>query len=308
MKQVIVTGASSPIGEAFIRYCVQQNVKVVALLRAHSPRQQAIPKHPLVEQVEFSLDQPFPLIKMEKDAVFYHFAWKGTNKIERLDAHIQAENIESTLKLMDWAHQIGCTTFIGAGSQAEYGRVDGVITPQSPCNPDIAYGVAKYSAGILGRIHAQKLGLRFIWTRIFSVYSPWEPEYSIIGSLTRCILSNQEISLTACEQIWDFLYADDAAQAFYLLGKKGVASKIYHIASGQAQPLLHFINVIKENVSNPALIKVGAIPYSNLQVMSLRPDISELVKDTGFTPKALFKDSFEKVLNSIKQREFYEKN
>lgn len=306
MRQVVVTGASSSIGLAFIDLCIKNNVSVTALARLSSPRSQRIPKHPLVRVVDFSLGNSIDI--EAKGAVFYHLAWEGTNRLDRIDPGVQTKNITSTLDLIDAAYRAGCCNFIGTGSQAEYGRVDGLITPESPCNPDTAYGAAKYAAGKLGGLQAKKLGLPFIWARIFSVYGGWDPEYTMLMSLINNMRQGKEMPLTPCGQIWDFLYAEDAARALFLLGQKGKSRQIYHIAHGDTRPLRDYIEDIKTCIPRPELLKIGALPYPPMQVMNLRPDISDLAKDTGFVPQVTFKEGFQRMLHQIQMRELDEKN
>ena len=76
-----------------------------------------------------------------------------------------------------------CQVFIGAGSQAEYGRVEGVLTAQTPCFPENGYGMAKLCAGQMSRVECQTLGMAHIWTRILSVYGPHDGPATMILSL-----------------------------------------------------------------------------------------------------------------------------
>lgn len=60
----------------------------------------------------------------------------GTIGEKRNDLYMQNLNIKYTLDAVELARRLGCNTFIGAGSQAEYGRVDGIISPNTPTNPE----------------------------------------------------------------------------------------------------------------------------------------------------------------------------
>ncbi len=61
------------------------------------------------------------------------------------------------------------SAFIGAGSQAEYGRVEGKLNSQVPAFPENGYGMAKLCAGQMTRIQCESWESD-IWTRILSVY------------------------------------------------------------------------------------------------------------------------------------------
>lgn len=86
---------------------------------------------------------------------------------------------------------------------------------------------------------------------------------------------------TSGEQIWDYLYSDDAAEVFYLLGKKGIDQKIYVLGSGKARPLKEYIRAIRNVVAPDSDLKFGVIPHVENQTMYLCADTSESEKDIG---------------------------
>ena len=55
---------------------------------------------------------------------------------------MQNANIKYTLDAVELAKRLGCKTFIGAGSQAEYGRVEGTISEKTDKNPENGYALA----------------------------------------------------------------------------------------------------------------------------------------------------------------------
>ena len=54
--------------------------------------------------------------------------------------------------LLKFFAKLGCYKFIGAGSQAEYGRVEGKLTALTLTFPENGYGIAKLCAGQMSRI------------------------------------------------------------------------------------------------------------------------------------------------------------
>lgn len=81
--------------------------------------------------------------------------WRGRN-----DMPAQIENIRYTIDAVRTAAAMGCRVFVGTGSQAEYGRVDGVLRADTPTNPENGYGMAKLCAGQMSRTEAAALA----WT------------------------------------------------------------------------------------------------------------------------------------------------
>ena len=138
MKKVIITGPTGAVGVSLIQELIAHNIEVTAICRPASKRLGSIPNHPLVRIVECGVDQLLTLkdqLDHDYDA-FYHFAWDGTYGDSRQDLYRQANNILYTLDAVHLAHSAGCSVFVGAGSQSEFGHVEGVLHPDMPCTPD----------------------------------------------------------------------------------------------------------------------------------------------------------------------------
>ena len=114
-----------------------------------------------------------------------------------------------------------CKTFIGAGSQAEYGRYEGKLDADVPTFPENGYGMAKLCAGQMTRVQCEKYGISHIWTRILSVYGPYDGMNTMVMSLISHLLERKAFPCTKGEQVWDYLYSKNAAKMMYLLGEKG---------------------------------------------------------------------------------------
>jgi UDP-glucose 4-epimerase len=67
--------------------------------------------------------------------------------------------------------------------------------------------------------------------------------------------------------------------------------------------LKNYILQIKDLVNPKAKINFGAKPYYPNQVMHLEPDISNLVKDTGFQTDYTFKQGIEELVALVKKEE-----
>lgn len=298
MKRVIITGATGTIGTALINNLIEHNIEVLILCHKDSKRLNVIPQNNLVTLKFCDLSE---LENIDNDTgktfdIFYHFAWSGTFGESRNDMYMQNLNIKYSLDAVALAKKFGCHTFIGAGSQAEYGRVEGMLSPTTPTFPENGYGIAKLCAGQMTREYAQQLGLRHIWVRIVSVYGPNDGSQTMVMSTINKLRSGQIAEFTKGEQLWDYLYSADAAEALRLLGKKGKDGKIYVLGSGKAKPLKEYIEIIGKIFNVEDFIKLGTIPYSERQVMHLCADISELTADTGWFPKFEFKNGIERIL------------
>ena len=303
--KAVVTGASSMIASALIRLLVSEGHEVYALCRPDSKKLDNIVKNERVHIVHADISDITAVgqrIGCSCNA-FFHFAWCGTSGDQRNDSRVQSTNIGYTLDAVELAHSLGCEVFIGAGSQAEYGRADGKLSPETLCFPENAYGVSKLAAGQLSRIACNKYGMRHIWARILSVYGVGDNSFTITVSSLRKMLDGQVAEFTPAEQMWDFLYCDDAARAFYLMAKSGKDGAVYTLGSGVARPLKEYIMLMHEASGTSSEIKIGALPYNDKQVMYLCADISALTADAGFVPRVSYKDGIEETVRWLKGSE-----
>lgn len=206
--------------------------------------------------------------------------------------YLQNQNVRYTLDAAELAYRLGCTTFIGTGSQAEYGRVEGSLTPETPVHPENGYGMAKLCAGQMSRAICERLQMKHIWVRILSVYGPYDGAGSMVSSTIRTLMAGKHASFTPGEQRWDYLYSEDAARALCLLAENGISGRTYVLGSGRARPLKEYIMEIYRAVgevnSKAGSIGIGDLSYGEKQVMHLEADLGQLVQDTGFKPQVSF--------------------
>lgn len=303
MKKVMITGATGAIGIALIQQLVEEAVYVTVVCHRGSHRVKRIPQSSYVDVVECDLEEikTLPALVSDRYDVMYHLAWANTFGEGRNDIHSQMQNIQYTLDVVEVAARLGCKKFIGAGSQAEYGRYEGKLSGSTATFPENGYGIAKLCAGQLSRIRCEQLGMEHIWTRVLSVYGPYDGAGTMISSVINQMLQGKKASCTSGEQMWDYLYAKDAGRAFCLLGQSGVSGKIYCIGSGTARPLKEYIELIRDQIDETLEIGFGEIPYGDKQVMYLCADIEELTKDTGFKPSYSFERGIGETINWIKE-------
>ena len=304
MRRIVITGATGAIGTAVVKQMIKENVEVLVLCRENSKRNDRIPKHDLVKMKYCSLDE---LKDLKNDSnepydVFYHFGWSGTTGAFRNNMTEQLQNVQYTLDAVEAAARLGCKKFVGAGSQAEYGRVEGVLHAGTPTFPENGYGIAKLCAGQMSRILCEQKGMEYVWTRILSVYGPNDTDASMIMSTIGKLLNGEVPKLTKGEQEWDYLYSEDAAKAMYLIGLRGKHGKTYCIGGGKTKPLLEYVKILRDAIDKDAQLGVGEIPYSDKQVMYLCADITELQEDTGFTPDVTFEQGIVQTINWYKGR------
>ncbi|MDD6811584.1 MAG: NAD-dependent epimerase/dehydratase family protein [Lachnospiraceae bacterium] len=318
MKRIVISGPTGAIGMALIAKCIEEKTQVLAICHRGSARIKNIPVSPYVTVLEADLSEYRSLFcnnqKAEKYDAFYHFAWNGTVGDARNDMHLQTDNIAYTMDAVELAERLGCHTFVGAGSQAEYGRSEGRLTAELPTKPENGYGMAKLCAGQMSRIVCEKKQIKHIWTRILSVYGPYDGAGSMVMSAIRKFWNGESPAFTPGGQLWDYLYSRDAANIFYALGEKGVHGAVYCVGSGQARELKSYIrdiySVIKEYQGEKIeadgeeldrILGIGLVPYGEKQVMHLCADTALLEQHIGKVKHTDFKQGIRSILETNKE-------
>lgn len=301
VKKIIMTGGSGPVGLALIRKLLKENVEILLLQRELSDRRIYLPEDERLH-VEFcSLHEICGYIPKETDYdVFFHLGWANVGPATRNDLEKQNVNVKYSMDAVELAKRAGCHTFIGVGSQAEYGRHDEALCGDTLCTPEIAYGVMKLCACHSTRLLCRKYGMRHIWSRILSGYGFYDNVSSVLVSAILNCLEGKKMEFSKGEQIWDFIYMDDIANALYLIAKRGRDGAIYPIGSGKARPLKEYIRILCEKLGKPEDMELGKIPYSDSQIMHLEADIGKLQEDTGWMPEVEFEDGIERVIEFYK--------
>lgn len=299
----VVTGPTGAIGTALCRFLAERGITVFAIVRPGSERAAHLRDIAGIQVFECDISCLAELSDLIAAAdAFFHLAWAKTTGAGHNDMPAQINNIRYTVDAVRAAAALGCRVFVGAGSQAEYGRVNGPLRPDTPCFPENGYGMAKLCAGQMSRTECALLGLDHIWMRILSVYGPFDGENSMISTVIRSLLAGKKPSLTSGEQLWDYLYSEDAAEALCLAAEKGRSGAVYPLGSGKARPLLDYVEELRD-VIDPALpLGLGEIPYGEKQVMHLEADISALCEDTGFMPETSFAEGIQKTIQWMEDR------
>ncbi len=224
MKNVIVTGASSFIGKALTKKLLENGEKVFAVVR-NPQKLSELNNFENLNIVNCDMSGYSALASLigEKCDVFFHFAWAGTSKAGRADRSIQEENIKNSLSALFAARELGCEIFIGAGSQAEYGICGGEVTEDYPENPVTEYGKAKLAVKRMALEYGKTVGMKVIWTRIFSAYGIGDSKETMIMTALNKMLKNEDIDLTHCTQMWDYINVEDVANVYiyiYIIFKR----------------------------------------------------------------------------------------
>ena len=302
----VITGAASFIGLEFTKLILECGHNVIAVCREESKSIGRLPEGPALTLVCCSMRDYGELpSKIGHADVFVNFAWDGTSVEGRFAAGVQKQNVEAAQIAVRVAHQMGCRLFVEAGSQAEYGVVNGIITENTPCHPFSEYGKAKLAVKDAGFKLSAELGIKYLHLRIFSVFGEYDHPHTLFMNAVGKMLTNAPLDLSPCIQKWNYLYVRDAVRQICFLcekavGDEGFTHEVFNVASEDTRTLSEFVERIKFLLHSTSSLNYGVFVPEHL--VTLNPDITKLKNYIGFVSDYTFDEAVKLTTDRMRKR------
>lgn len=289
MKNVIITGANGFVGGALVRELLKYDYRIFALDREGCCGN--LPEDPRVTFVPCDLSEMAELknkLPEQEYDLFYHFAWVGSAGPARADTALQLKNAQWTVDSLRVAKELGCKRFLCAGSVMEHETMAAVYTQGNRPGMGYIYGGGKLVAHVMCMSVAADIGIDLIWPEITNAYGVGERSTRLINSTIQKCIRGESPQFTAGTQNYDFVYIDDVARAFRLIGENGKPFHEYLIGSSTARPLKEFLLEMKEAIAPETDFIFGDIPFTGVDLPLSKFDCSQTEKDTGFRAEISF--------------------
>ena len=289
MKKAIITGANGFVGGALTRELLKHDYQIYALDREGC--NDNLPEDPNVIFVPCELAEMASLrekIPAEDYDIFYHFAWVGSAGPARADTALQLQNAQWTVDSLRVAKELGCKRFVCAGSIMEHETMAACYTQGNKPGIGYIYGGGKLIAHVMSMSVAAQIGIDLIWPEITNAYGVGERSPRMVNTTIRKVINGERPQFTAGTQNYDFVYIDDVARAFYLIGENGKPFHEYLIGSSTARPLREFLLEMKASIAQNLEFIFGDIPFTGIDLPLEKFDCSMTERDTGFRAEISF--------------------
>ncbi|MBI5163198.1 MAG: NAD(P)-dependent oxidoreductase [Magnetospirillum sp.] len=283
--RIVVSGASGFIGGAAARALVAAGHSVAVVVRDPAALARRIGDSAVtVIAADLAAPEAYrPALDAFAPEAALHCAWGGITRATRDDVMAQAPNFTMTLAFLDACAKAGAKTWVGLGSQAEYGIHDCRLDEAATTTPATVYGAIKLATFTATRKAAEKAGLRFAWVRVFHAFGPGDDANFLVPSLIRTLLKGERMAMTAGTQMWDLLHIDDVATALAHVATHPTAQGVFNLGSGCPRSVRRIAEDIRDAIDPALTLGFGEIPLPASGPTHLEADIGRLLA-SGWHP------------------------
>ena len=283
MKKILLTGARGFIGT----HCMESLLERGFMVHAVSSRGRYNSTYRQVEWHHADLHNAEHVLRLMvevKPEYFLHLAWDVTpglywSSLENL------RWVKTSISLLQAFIESGGRRVVMAGSCAEYDWSYGYCTErQTPLKPATLYGICKNALAAVVEASGREAGVSTAWGRLFFLYGPGEHSERLIPAIISSLMHGKEVPCTHGEQIRDYIYVKDAAEALTTLLESDVEGPV-NIASGHPLVLKELIGAAAEIAGRPELVRLGALEAPRDDPPLLLANTKRLKEEVGWLPQ-----------------------
>ena len=241
---VLVTGGSGFIGSHTVDSLINNNYNVIVVDKQKSKYANDNAKYYQMDLNDDNFEKVF--IENQID-VIVHLAAQASVSVSIKNPIDDAQNnILATLKVIKFSQKYGIKQIIAASTAAVYANPKYLpIDEQHPTNYLSPYAISKHTM----EEYLKLSGLNYVICRFSNVYGPRQSadgEAGVVAIFTNKMSKNLPIQIHGDgEQIRDFIYVGDIANAILLIIKSKSKKKIYNISSTTKNSVNDLFNNLK---------------------------------------------------------------
>ena len=311
-QAVLVTGAAGFIGFHVARRLLAEGRAVVGLDNLNSYYDPALKRARLdilrgergfaFEQIDLadraSVERLFAKHRFAR--VVHLAAQAGVRySIDHPHAYVDA-NLVGFVNVLEGCRHHGCGHLVYASSSSVYGAntKQPFSVDDRTDHPISLYAATKKANELIAHSYSHLYRLPVTGMRFFTIYGPWGRPDMAYFLFTKAIVEGTPIKLFNHGRMRrDFTYIGDAARAVVQLvnlpprdGGEGAGppAKVYNIGNNRPEELTHVVTVLERELGCTAVKEM--LPMQPGDVTETFADVTELMRDTGFSPQTPIED------------------
>jgi UDP-glucose 4-epimerase len=253
-KRVLLTGATGFVGANLARRLVRDGHQVHLLVRPADTRWRIDSITEDVHLHEASLQDQSRVeeVVTEIDPQWvFHLATYGAYSSQRDVETIVTTNYNGTVNLVEACLKTGFEAFVSAGSSSEYGYKDHAPSEFELPEPNSHYAATKAAATLYCRFTALAHQRRLSTLRLYSVFGPWEDPTRLFPTLLIRGLRGELPPLVSPTIARDYVYIDDAVEAFILTAQTPLedVGAVFNVGTGAQTSLRELVGIVRKQLS-----------------------------------------------------------
>lgn len=297
MKKVVITGACGFVGAALAKKMAYIGYKVYAVLFNEQVKNELLKYDNIVTILGDLSDYNDIASKIDTDIdVVIHLAWGGVPIKDRASVELQRHNIDISVNAVKLAHNLNCKRFVFGGSMYEH-LVGKSKFNEMYTNATI-YGTCKYCANKLCEVLTFN-AMEYVAIAFTNVFGVGDRSNRTPNTFIKKLLNGENLDLIEGENLYDWIYVDDAVAGVIAAVEKGVSGKQYIIGNRKLRTFKKIVENVRDIVNPDCELNFGKYQDDTFTDFSYF-DIDALYNDTGFECKCDFKESVLKTCEWVK--------
>jgi len=312
--KILITGATGFVGANLAHFFVKEKADVHILLR-HSSNTWRI--NDILNRLNkhycdlTDRENTKRVVSEIEPNIIIHLAIYGGYPFQTNYSEMVNINYIGTINLLDACMEKGFDCFINTGSSSEYGIKEKAMKESDLLEPINIYGATKAAATLYCHALAKKYNLPIFILRLFSPYGYYEEPTRLIPYLIMSMLKNQKIKISSPYAVRDFIFIEDAIEAFLLtIDKKDkvLPGTVLNVGSGSDTKVIEVFKILKEIVDYRMDSTVEGFPRDSDVLRIWRADTEKIQKILGWYPKYNLRDGLIKTVEWFRENLYlYEK-
>lgn len=305
-KVVLVTGASGFVGSHLVNKLISKHAKVITLSRKRLKSLTSVINE--IGKVE-NFEELDNIVRRHKVSMVFHLAAQPLVEIGQDNPIKTFEvNIKGTWNILECARRNNIKKVIIASTVHVYGD-----NPKVPFKeayfpqPSRPYETSKACADLLAQSFADSYNLPVEIPRFVNIYGPGDFNSSrLIPKVIKSILRGEQPEVWDVGSIRDFLYIDDAINAYLMLAEKKLNNKkrlrVFNFGTGEPIKVYNLVLKMIELTSKQIKIKTETQPEERSnEIKRQYVSIAKAKRELGWYPKVTLDKGLSKTIKWYKK-------
>jgi UDP-glucose 4-epimerase len=297
--KAVVTGGAGFIGSHLVDLLLIKGYKVLVIDNLCTGSMNNIDQaSQKISFINHDIRTPLPPKVFDDCSIVFHLAALA-DIVPSIDRPIDymATNVQGTVNVLEAVRASNVKRVIYTASSTCYGVTSKFPTSENDLiAPTFPYALSKYLGELVFFHWLNLYGLKGLSLRLFNVYGPRARTSGNYGAVMGVFLAQKlaQKPFTVVgdgNQVRDFTYVSDIAQAFFLAGEAHVTGEAINIGTQNPQSINRLVELLGGEIE--------FIPKRPGEPDRTHADISKAKNLLGWTPKISFEDGVIKVLNQI---------